>query len=407
MRLRGKFRLYLLIGAAVVAAIVAIHWLRTASGPASESASRRGAAAVAVETAPVGHGEILDLRSFTGSLIPAARFEVAAKTGGLLEVLAVDIGDTVHQGDVIARLDDAEFVQEVEQARAELRVAQASLQESRSSLESKRRAAERMRSLHRQKIAAEAELDAAEAEAGAQAARVQLAEAQVLQREAQLKGAEVRLSYTTVRALWQGGGATRVVGERFVDEGTTISANTPIVSVLDIASLIAVLFVTERDLVRIGIGQRVQIAADPYPGETFEGRIVRIAPLLRETSRQARVEVELANPEGRLRPGMFVHAQVTLGAASDATLLPQTALVERNGKTGVFSVDREAKQARFVPVRVGIAQGGQVQILEPRDLTGDVVTLGQHLLNDGTALVLPGTERQARPDRNTERAPPR
>ncbi|MGE4220727.1 MAG: efflux RND transporter periplasmic adaptor subunit [Alphaproteobacteria bacterium] len=403
MRLGGKFRLYLLIGGAVAAA-AGVYGLRVATGPAADSsAPRRGAAAVAVETAPVQRGEIRDVRSFTGSLIPAARFEVAAKTGGLLEALTVDIGDTVHQGDIIARLDDAEFVQEVEQARAELRVAQASLQESRSSLESKRRAAERMRSLHRQKVAAEAELDAAEAEAGAQAARVQLAEAQVLQREAQLKAAEVRLSYTTVRALWQDGGPTRVVGERFVDEGTTISANTPIVSVLDIGNLVAVVFATERDLVRIGIGQSVMVMADPYPGETFEGRVARIAPLLRETSRQARVEVELPNPAGRLRPGMFVRAQVQLGSAEGAVIVPQTALVERNSRTGVFSVDREARQARFVPLRIGIVEGDRVQVMEPADLSGDVVTLGQHLLNDGSALVLPGSDSHTRPERTRPR----
>lgn len=399
MRLGERSRPYLLGGGALILALALAYWLWGASGGAPETGARRGAAAVAVETAPVERGEIRDLRSFTGSLLPGARFEVASKVGGLLKVLSVDIGDTVRRGDVIARLDDAEFVQEVEQARAELRVAQASLQETRSSLESKRRAAERMRSLHRQKVASEAELDAAEAESGAQAARVQLAEAQVLQREAQLKGAEVRLSYATVQALWQNGDATRVVGERFVDEGTTISANTPIVSVLHIGSLVAVIFVTERDLPRLSIGQAVRIAADPYPGEAFEGRIARIAPLLQETSRQARVEVELPNPDGRLRPGMFVRAQVQLGSEAAATVVPQTALVERDGRSGVFVVDAAARQARFVPVRTGIVEGARVQIAAPADLTGDVVTLGQHLLNDGTPLTLPGTAPAPRPER--------
>lgn len=363
-------------------------WLLSQADDAGERPfAREARAAVAVEVAPVERTSIRELRTFTGTLHAAARFDVAPKIGGRLEHLEVDLGDRVEKGQVVARLDDDESVQELEQARAELEVARASLAEAQSSREAKERQYERMRELREQRVASQQELDAAEAEAMAQRARVRLAEAQVSQREAALRAAEVRMSYTTIRATWQGDDRSRVVGERFVDEGTTISANTPIVSVLDIERLTGVVFAAERDYPRLRIGQDATILADAYPGRTFPATVARIAPLFREASRQARIEVEAPNADGLLKPGMFVRVQVQLDQADDALIVPLAALVERAGEPGVFAVDRAAGTAHFVPVVVGIVENGRAQIREPA-LEGEVVTLGQHLLEDGAEIIV-------------------
>jgi RND family efflux transporter MFP subunit len=260
---------------------------------------------VAVEVAPVERATIREFRTFTGTLHAAARFDVAPKIGGRLVRLEVDLGDRVEQDQVIARLDDDEYVQELEQARAELEVARAGLAEAQSASDARERQYDRIRQLREQRVASQQELDAAEAEAKAQRARVRLALAQVAQRDAALRAAEVRLAYTTIRATWQGDDPSRVVGERFVDEGTTISANTPIVSVLDIERLVAGVFVAERDYPRLSIGQTATVMVDAFPERTFPATILRIAPLFREASRQARVELDVPNPDGLLKPGMF------------------------------------------------------------------------------------------------------
>jgi multidrug efflux pump subunit AcrA (membrane-fusion protein) len=115
---------------------------------------------------------------------------------------------------------------------------------------------------------------------------------------------------------------------------------------------------------------------------------VRIAPLLKEDSRQARVEIELPNQENILKPGMFVRVQLTFAKIENATVVPAAALVERNNQQGVFLADLQASKATFVPVKVGVSTPTQIQIIEP-PLAGSVVTLGQYLLEDGGMILLP------------------
>lgn len=367
----------------------------TPDAPVGRVETGAQSAPVAVEVAPVTRGWIRDVHRFTGSLEPAAQFEVAPQVGGHLERLLVDIGDRVRKGEVIAHLNDAEHVQEVAQAQAEVAVAEATRAEASSTLDARQRELARIQELHREQIASEAQLEATQAEVIAQQARVQLAEAQIAQSEAALRAAEVRLSYATIHAEWRGNGAYRVVGERFVDEGTTISANTPIVSVLDIQELIGVAFATERDYAQLRMGQKVSIVADALPNRTFAGEIVRLAPLFQETSRQARIEIRIPNKHGALKPGMFVSARVQLEIAYDAAIVPWDSLVNRKRGQGVFVVDRAARRARFVPVSTGIVEDERVQIVAPR-LHHPVVVLGQHLLSDGSAVVISAPNEPAR-----------
>lgn len=357
------------------------------SGPPGMIERDTPKAAVAVEVAPVERADIRDRRHYSGTLYAAAQFEVAPRVAGQLESLLVDIGDRVEKGQLIARLDNDEYQQQVQEAQSAVAVAEATLAEARSSLDARHKELERTRQLREQKIASEAELDSVQAEAIAQRARVSLAEAQVSQAEAALRAAQVRLSYTTINANWENGDQQRVVGERFVDEGTTVSANTPIVSVLDISKLVGAIYVTERDYPQLSVGQPVTVIAEAYPDRRFDGMVKRIAPLFREASRQARVEVTIPNPELLLKPGMFISAGVELENKSGATVVPYDALVKRNDEQGVFLIDRDNNQARFVAVETGISEDERVEIVEPA-LSGEVAVLGQHLLEDGGAIVI-------------------
>jgi multidrug efflux pump subunit AcrA (membrane-fusion protein) len=129
------------------------------------------------------------------------------------------------------------------------------------------------------------------------------------------------------------------------------------------------------------------ITTDAFPARTFSGTVVRKAPLLKESSRQARVEIEVPNPERLLAPGMFVRAEIQFAAHDDATVVPAGAVVRRNEQSGVFLADATALKARFVPIAVGIVNAQLAEVLAPV-FEGRVVTLGQHLLEDGAAIVL-------------------
>ncbi len=355
---------------------------------AKKSLRPGGAVAVAVETQPVRKDVIKDLGIFTGSLVPKSQFVVAPKVAGWLKRLLVNFGDTVQQNQVIAILDDEEFTQQAEQAKAELQVAKANADNCTSDLDLAQREYERAKALREKKIASASELDEAEATFNACQTRLKVSVAQVAQKDAALKAANLRLSYTRVQAFWEDGGQTRVVGERFVDEGALLQVNQPIVSVLENNPLTAVVYVVERDYPKVKVGQPAVISTDAYPDVTFAGSIVRIAPLLKESSRQARVEIEVPNSDYLLKPGMFIRAQIEFARHDNATLIPLAALVRRNGKQGVFIADPNNLTARFVPVTVGIISGESVEVLEP-EISGPVVTMGNHLLEDGASITLP------------------
>ncbi len=361
---------------------------RRASISPGKSANRRPGLSVAVEVARIQKTVIRDMELFTGSLLPNSYFVVAPKVAGRIEKLLVDIGDSVKRGELIALLDDEEYVQQIDEARAELEVAKAHVIESQSSLDVSRREFKRAQALRQKKITSESELDVARAQYEAQEAKRKVTLAQVAQKEAALRGAMVRLSYTKIRASWENGAEHRIIGERFVDEGAMLKANDPIVSILDINSLTGVIHVIERDYSKVRTGQEAIVTTDAFPGVTFTGRIVRVAPLLKETSRQARVEIEIPNPKGILKPGMFVRVKIEFAKKENATVVPLNALVKRNRQQGVFLADVRNMKAHFVPVTVGIINRELAEVVKP-SLSGLVVTLGHHLLEDGSPIILP------------------
>ncbi len=358
----------------------------------SASANKKGisrlAAPVAIETRPIRKDAIRDIGIFTGSLLPKSQFIVAPKVAGWLKKLLVNIGDTVQQNQVIAILDDEEFTQQVQQVRAELQVAKANAENCTSDLDIAKREYERAKALREKQIASASELDESEAAFNACQTRLKVSLAQVAQKEAALKAADVRLSYTKVQAFWEDGDEPRVVGERFVDEGALLQVNEPIVSILENNPLIALVYVIERDYQKVEVGQQSVVTTDAYPDKTFTGSVVRIAPMLKESSRQARVEIEVPNLEQLLKPGMFVRAKIEFARHDNAMLIPFAALVRREDKEGIFIADLNNLKARFVPVTTGIINGELVEVIEPK-ISGLVVTLGNHLLEDGSDIILP------------------
>lgn len=373
---------------------------------------RRGrpTATVAVDVAPVVRKTLTDVGEFAGSLDPRSQFDAAAKVAGRLEELRVNLGDTVRRGQVIAVLDDEEFTQQVAQARAELDVAKATVEDCASALTAAESEFKRTADLWAKKIASDSEKDADEAKYKACLARQKVAQAQVQHRQAALSAAEIRLSYTQVRAVWElaapiPGAQTRptttasapadeadglrVVAKRYVDDGALLKANDPIVSIIDDRVLIGVIHVIERDYPKVAVGQPATITTDAHPGRSFPGRIARISPLLATGSRQGRVEIEVPNADRVLKAGYYIRARIAFAQRPNATIVPATAVVKRDGREGVFLADPATKTARFVPVMLGVISGDDAEVLSPA-LDGLVVTLGQHLLENGSKIILAG-----------------
>lgn len=388
----GATRVYiaavLLIGAAA-----GIGWLifdRLQDGPQVRAIGEEMRPAP-VEAAPVELGTIELRRTFSGELEALARFVVAPKVSGRVERMLVKIADTVERGQVVAELDDDEYVQAVNQAQADLLVAKANLAEAESALEIADREFKRTESLLKRGIASDSEFDAAKQDRLARQAQLKVAEARLKRAESSLETANILLGYTKVIADWSGDDRNRVVAERFVDEGQTVAENADLLSIVKLDPVVGVVFVTERDYGRLAPGQPVSLITDAWPGERFSGRIDRIAPVFRTATRQARVEITVENPEHRLKPGMFIRAEVVLARADDAVIVPEQALAIRNDKTGVFVIDEDGPVAVWREAAVGIREGGRVQV-EGDGIAGRVVVLGQQLVKDGSPVVVYGDE---------------
>jgi RND family efflux transporter MFP subunit len=384
-RLRSRKSLGLLV--AVVLGIVGYLLFRGERNPGGDRTEERIAG---VEVALVERRSLDQERTLSGALEAGSQVVVAPKVGGRIERLAVDLADPVKRGQAVAFLDDAEYAQEVKQAEAELAVAMANLAQARNALEISRRENQRIVTLRERGIASDSEYDLVEASRMEKEAQVEVAEAQVNRATAALESSRIRFEYTRVTADWSEGDAERMVAERFVDEGETVSANQPLLLIVQLDPILAVISVTERDYGQLQQGLEARFTTDAFPGEVFRGRIVRIAPVFRETSRQARVELTLANPEGRLKPGMFIRATITLDHVDEAVAVPEAALTKRGDIEGVFLIDESGERVRWVPVETGIRSRGWVELRTP-SLSGRVVTLGQYLIDDGSAVRIVAT----------------
>ena len=378
----------------LIGAAGGLGWLIFGQYQERPGSSKSGKASrpVPVEVAQIQRGPIELQRTFSGELEALAEFVVAPKVSGRVERVIVNIADTVKRGQVVAELDDDEYVQAVAQAQADLEVARAKLSEAQSALEIANREFKRTESLLKRGVASDSEFDAASQEQLARQAQLKVAAAEVTKAESSLETANIRLGYTKVTAGWTGGGEQRVVAERYVDEGQTVAANAPLLLIVELHPIVGVVFITERDYARLNPGQLVSLTTDAYPGEQFTGRIDRIAPVFRKSTRQARIEMIIDNAQHRLKPGMFIRATVVLDQVPDATIVPQQALTIREDRSGVFIVAEDGRSVAWREVKVGIREGDRVQV-KGEKLSGRVVILGQQLVNDGSAITIPDVQR--------------
>ena len=344
---------------------------------------RSGRPPVAVEVDTVRYEPIRETRQLTGSIYPLYQYIVAPKVSGRIMRMYKRIGDWIKRDEIIAEIDNAEYEQAVLEAEANQKISRANLNEIEIQLDLAKQELERVQSLQQKGIASPAELDAATTNFHALESRIQLAQAQVEQRQAALNSAKIRLSYTVLRATEPG-----FVGERFVDEGSLLAPNSPVVSVIGIDTVIVRTTVIERVYGHIQTGQSARVEVDAFPGKNFHGRVSRLAPMLQEASRVAQMEVVVANDSLWLKPGMFCQVNVVLAEKGSAQVVPSQAVVNRNGVNGIFAVENGESIAHFIPVRLGMSTPDKTEIVTPK-IEGVVVTLGQHLLEDGSAVILP------------------
>jgi RND family efflux transporter MFP subunit len=328
-------------------------------------------------------GPIADIRQLSGTLKATSDFTVSAKVAGRIASFEADLGSAVERSGLLGQIDPEPFALQVQQVSAEVLVAEANLRAAEARAGLAQRELERRRQLEERGFISDDQYEEALAQSLSATAAKEVSEAELTRARASLEAAQVQLSYTEIRAEWSGPGEVRYVAERFVDAGDRVGVNDPLFRMVSLDPVLAQLHVTEVDFSRLRVGDAVRLRVDAFPGEVFVGEVVRIAPVFSEQSRQVRVEVRVNNPNGQLRPGMFARAELVLEERESVQLVPEEALVRRNGGNGVFITEGEPLVARWVPVETGILENGMLEIVSP-ELSGSVIILGQQLVEDGT-----------------------
>ncbi|RMG53833.1 MAG: efflux RND transporter periplasmic adaptor subunit, partial [Acidobacteria bacterium] len=241
----------------------------------TSTAGRVGHRFPRVEVALVERGRIEEAVSVVGSLRAKRQVDVMPKLSGRVMELRVDRGDRVMAGELLARLDDAELRQQVRRAEAALRVAEAARAQRQAELDNLLAELERYRSLHQAGVISSQELDQTRTQVAVARAQLHLAAAQVEQAKAELQELQIRREQTRITAPMTG-----VIGKRYVDPGALVNPNTPIVTILDLETMVSVIHVPERKLVQLEVGTPATVIVDAVPDVRFAGRVVRISPLL-------------------------------------------------------------------------------------------------------------------------------
>ncbi|MBE9179412.1 efflux RND transporter periplasmic adaptor subunit [Oculatella sp. LEGE 06141] len=357
----------------------------------------------------------------SGTVQPVQTVNISPKNAGILRELYVEQGDRVTQGQVLARMESDDIAAEITQARARVAQAQANLDQVRSGnrpeeiaqaqagveqaeavvVEGEARlnlAEERVRrnrALQQEGAISQDDLDqvlneAETARASVEQSRARLREARqtlslqrsgsrsedVASAEAQLQEAigsleavQVRLEDTVIRAPFAG-----IITQKYATEGAFVTPTTSAseassatsTAIVAVASGLEVLAeVPEVDVEQIQPGQAVEVVADAFQDQVFQGRVRRVAPeaVVEQNVTSFRVRVDLLTGENVLRSGMNVDVTFLGDDVADALVVPTVAIVTQEGETGVLIPDDD-NRPRFEPVTIGFAVGDQTQILE-------------------------------------------
>lgn len=361
----------------------------------------------AVEAVQARYGALPLTQRLSGVVKAKNQVEIYPEiSAALVEEVYVQNGDVVKRGQPLLRLRDKEFRERLNQARAGLQITEAQLRQAEAQQQEIRADLQRRSTLAEQGLISATELETVQTRAVSAEADVSLGRARVEQSRATVKEREESLSQTVVRAPVDGS-----VGNRNAEIGMLVSGSTRLFTLGQLDSVRVEVILTDRMLSYIEAGQRTEVFTPSTPSGPQTAPLARISPFLHPVSHSTEAEIDLANPEGRLKPGMFVSVDVFYGESENATLVPLSALYEHpaTGETGVY-VSRTLLSGEagapppaddpdvmlgpapfeFVPVEV-VAKGRMEAGIRGVKPESWVITLGQNLLGGapGDARVRP------------------
>jgi len=324
-------------------------------GPNAPGMGMPGAQNVNVVTAEVTLGELgLEIEAI-GNAVANESAEITSKSVNTVTAIHFEEGQFVRKGTVLVELDSA-------QVRADLAAAEAALAESRSQYN-------RSKELVATNVISASQMD-------------QL-EAALKTNEAKVAAAKARLEDTIIRAPFSGR-----IGFRRISVGGLVNPGTVICTIDDTSVMKLDFTVPQSYMFGIAPGTPITAQIAGVPNRTFQGRITTLDSRVDPVTRSIVVRAELPNPDGVLKPGMFMTAKINAGVAQ-ALLVPEGAIVPEQGRTFVFVVKDGVAFRR--EVTLGRRRVGQVQIATGVTAGERVIVEGTQKVRDGIAVVeVPG-----------------
>lgn len=174
------------------------------------------------------------------------------------------------------------------------------------------------------------------------------------------------------------------VGRVYVDRGASVTLQTPVALVVDIEAVEVALDVPEKFIAKVKLEQDAELTVDAWPGEIFHGKVTKISPVIDLETRTAPVEIAIANPGYRLKPGMFARVRLVLDERKNVPVIIKEAVLGKDPDMYVYVANGGI--ARLRNVRLGLREGNDCEVTAGLSAGDRVVVMGQQRLREGLAV---------------------
>jgi membrane fusion protein (multidrug efflux system) len=342
----------------LMASIVLLQACMDPVDGAEDEDAEKQTLAIPVEAAEVAISDMAAFYTGTATLEADEQAVVVSQITGVVLKLNAEEADYVEAGQVLASVETDRYTLEVERTNATLKRLQTDFQ--------------RKEELFAKKLVSTEDFERVSAEYDAQKAAHDLA--------------KLELAYTSIKAPISG-----YISERMVRVGNLVKLHQPVFHITSYDPLLAVLHVPERELSVLSKGLQVAMSVDAWPGDSFEGEVIRISPVIDTNTGTFRVTVQIFDRGQRLKPGLFGRAEILYDLHKDVPVIPRSAVITEDELSHVFVINDEGSASRRA-VQLGFEDNGLIEVVNGLTEGETVVTAGKGSLSEGTRVEVVGKD---------------
>jgi len=328
----------------------------------------------------VAKSDFEDILPAMGTIKGLIETELRFESNGVVESVNFKEGDLVKKGDIVAMLNQQDFLLKLEYSQSKLKTAQTQMLTAKKKLEIHQKLYE-VGSIIKSKLE-EVALE------------YENAKSQVTSAEKEVEFAKQEVQKAYLVSPIDG-----IMGTRDAEAGEFVTSTTKIATIIDISSVYAEVGIIEKDMQKVALGQEATVTVDAYPNTEFKGTIDNVLPVIEGKSRTITCKIKIENSSGQLLPGMFARATIFVFGQKDAIVVPNTCLKDKDndGNFDSLFVVSQDNVASLRDVQVGYLTSDNVVInsgLEDGEL---VVTEARAELQDGAKVEVLETQEGIKP----------